>query len=110
MAMKGNIVLEDVAACVCGPLSHTQFVRATPTLQLYRLFAKGQPVPRARLAHRLSSRPLDFVAESFNVLNHTNAVSLNQFYGPENSPIPVFTRPNKAGIPRQSQFSIDFEY
>ena len=79
-------------------------------LQLYRLFAKGQPVPRARLAHRLSSRPLDFVAESFNVLNHTNAVSLNQFYGPENSPIPVFTRLNEAGIPRQLQFSIDFEY
>ena len=31
MAMKGNIVLEDVAAYVCGPLSHTQFVRATPS-------------------------------------------------------------------------------
>jgi hypothetical protein len=53
---------------------------------------------------------LDFVAESFNVLNHTNVVALNQFYGPENSPIPVFTTPNKAGIPRQLQFSLDFEF
>jgi hypothetical protein len=53
---------------------------------------------------------LDFAAESFNVLNHTNVVALNQFYGPENSPIPVFTTPNKAGIPRQLQFSIDFEF
>jgi len=53
---------------------------------------------------------LDFVAESFNVLNHTNVVALNQFYGPGNSPIPVFTKPNKAGIPRQLQFSIDFEF
>jgi len=53
---------------------------------------------------------LDVVAESFNVLNHTNVVALNQFYGSENSPIPVFTTPNKAGIPRQWQFSIDFEF
>ena len=53
---------------------------------------------------------LDFVAESFNLLNHTNVVALNQFYGPENSPIPAFTTPNKAGIPRQLQVSIDFEF
>ncbi len=53
---------------------------------------------------------LDFVAESFNVINHTNVVSLNQFYGPGKLPIPVFTTPNKAGIPRQLQFSIDFEF
>jgi hypothetical protein len=25
----------------------------------------------------------------------TNVVSLNQFYGPENSPIPVFTKPTR---------------
>jgi hypothetical protein len=53
---------------------------------------------------------LDFVVESFNLLNHTNVVALNQFYGPGNAPIPVFTAPNKAGIPRQLQFSIDFEF
>jgi hypothetical protein len=53
---------------------------------------------------------LDVVGESFNVLNHTNVVALNQFYGSENSPIPVFTTPNKAGMPRQWQFSIDFEF
>jgi hypothetical protein len=41
---------------------------------------------------------LDFVLESFNLLNHRNVVALNQFYGPENSPIPVFTRPNKAAF------------
>src|ERR1700681_2402471 len=52
---------------------------------------------------------LDFVVESFNFLNHTNVVALNQFYGPEHSPIPGFTTPNKAGIPRHLQFSIDFE-
>jgi hypothetical protein len=53
---------------------------------------------------------LDFVVESFNLLNHTNVVALNQFYGPGTSPIPVFTTPNKAAIPRQLQFSIDFEF
>jgi hypothetical protein len=53
---------------------------------------------------------LDFVAESFNLLNHTNVVSLNQFYGAESFPLPVFATPNKAGIPRQLQFSIDYEF
>lgn len=53
---------------------------------------------------------LDFVVESFNLLNHTNVVALNQVYGVENSPIPVFATPDKAGIPRQLQFSIDFEF
>jgi Carboxypeptidase regulatory-like domain/TonB dependent receptor-like, beta-barrel len=53
---------------------------------------------------------LDFVVESFNLLNHTNVVALNQFYGAESSPLPEFATPNKAGIPRQWQFSIDFEF
>ncbi len=53
---------------------------------------------------------LDFVIESFNVLNHTNVVGLNQFYGVASSPIPVFSTANKAGIPRQLQFSVDFEF
>src|SRR5215472_99529 len=53
---------------------------------------------------------LDVVAESFNLLNHTNVVALNQFYGVASSPPPVFATPNKAGIPRQLQFSLDFEF
>jgi outer membrane receptor protein involved in Fe transport len=53
---------------------------------------------------------LDLVVESFNLLNHTNVVALNQFYGPESSPLPTFSSPNKAGIPRQLQFSVDFEF
>jgi hypothetical protein len=53
---------------------------------------------------------LDFVVESFNLLNHTNVVALNQIYGAESSPPPTFDAPNKASIPRQFQFSIDFEF
>lgn len=53
---------------------------------------------------------LDVVAESFNLLNHTNVVDLNQFYGPELGPQASFSTPNKAGIPRQLQFSLDFEF
>ena len=53
---------------------------------------------------------LNFVVESFNSLNHTNVVALNQFYGPENSPIPAFRTPNKSGLQKQLQFSIDFEF
>jgi hypothetical protein len=53
---------------------------------------------------------LDFVIESLNVLNHTNVVGLNQVYGVASSPIPVFATANKAAIPRQLQFSVDFEF
>lgn len=53
---------------------------------------------------------LDLVAESFNLLNHKNVLALNQFYGTETSPLPTFATPNKAGIPRQLQFSVDFEF
>ena len=53
---------------------------------------------------------LDFVVESFNLLNHRNVVTLNQFYGPDGSPIPVFATANKADIPRQLQLSVDFEF
>ena len=53
---------------------------------------------------------LDFVVESFNLLNHTNVVALNQFYSPQSSPLPTFTMPDKAAIPRQLQFSLDFEF
>ena len=53
---------------------------------------------------------LDIVAESFNLLNHTNVLELNQFYGPELNPQPSFSFPNKAGIPRHLQFSVDFEF
>ena len=53
---------------------------------------------------------LDFVVESFNLLNHTNVVALNPFYGAQSSPLTEFATPNKASIPRQLQFSIDFEF
>jgi hypothetical protein len=53
---------------------------------------------------------LDFVIESFNLLNHTNVSALNQFYGTQSSPLPTFSMGNKAGIPRQLQLSVDFEF
>lgn len=53
---------------------------------------------------------LDLVAEAFNLLNHTNVIALNQFYGALGSALPLFGTPNKAGIARQLQFSIDFEF
>lgn len=53
---------------------------------------------------------LDIVAESFNLLNHTNVVALNQFYGSLSRSLRSFATPNKASIPRQLQFSLDFEF
>jgi outer membrane receptor for ferrienterochelin and colicin len=53
---------------------------------------------------------LDVVAESFNLLNHTNVLGLNQFFGPDAAPIPTYNKPNRAALARQFQFSIDFEF
>jgi hypothetical protein len=53
---------------------------------------------------------LDLVVESFNVLNHTNVTALNPVFGPDLQAIPTFAAPNKAGMARQMQFSIDFEF
>jgi len=53
---------------------------------------------------------LDFVAESFNLLNHRNVLGLNPFFGPNAIPIPTFGQPDQAGLARQFQFSLDFEF
>jgi len=53
---------------------------------------------------------LDFVVESFNLFNHMNVVGLNQFYGAGTSSLATFATANRAAIPRQLQFSVDFEF
>jgi hypothetical protein len=53
---------------------------------------------------------LDVVAESFNLLNHTNVSQINPFFGPGATRLPSFGTPTAALNPRQFQFSLDFEY
>jgi len=53
---------------------------------------------------------LDFVAESFNLLNHTNVVQVGAWSGPLLTPTDTFTHPTEATNPRQFQFSLDFEF
>ena len=53
---------------------------------------------------------LDLVAESFNLLNHTNVSLIDPFFGPGLSPVSGFRRPIDAFTARQIQFSIDLEY
>lgn len=55
-------------------------------------------------------RHLDLVAESFNLLNHTNVTAINPFFGASASPAPWFGNPIDALAGRQLQFSIDFEF
>ncbi len=55
-------------------------------------------------------RHLDLVAESFNLLNHTNVTALNPYFGAALSPMPSFAAPIDALQGRELQFSIDFEY
>lgn len=60
--------------------------------------------PVGRQAH------LDLVAESFNLLNHTNILGINRFFGTALMPIRGFLQPTEAASGRQIEFSIDFEY
>jgi hypothetical protein len=53
---------------------------------------------------------LDLVVEAFNLLNRTNVSQLNAVYGPLLTPASSFGRPIEAGIARQLQFSLDFEF
>lgn len=55
-------------------------------------------------------RHLDLVAESFNVLNHTNVTAVNPFFGIGPVAAPWFARPIDALAARQVQVSIDFEF
>lgn len=52
----------------------------------------------------------DIVAESFNVLNHTNVTDLNPFFGPGSVPNQGFGRPINTQTSRQVQFSLDYEF
>jgi len=56
------------------------------------------------------SRHLDLVAESFNLLNHTNVTAVDPFFGIGSTSAPWFERPIDAMGGRQLQFSIDFEF
>ena len=53
---------------------------------------------------------LDLVVETFNLLNRTNVSQINAVYGPLLTPLAAFGRPIEAGIARQIQFSLDFEF
>jgi hypothetical protein len=53
---------------------------------------------------------LDLVVEVFNLLNRTNVSQINAVYGPLVTPRSSFGRPIDAGIARQIQFSVDFEF
>jgi len=53
---------------------------------------------------------LDVVAESFNLLNHTNVSLLNTVFGSDGGASSGFGRPIDASTARRIQFSLDFEY
>jgi len=53
---------------------------------------------------------LDLVVEAFNLLNRTNVTQINAVYGPLLTARSSFGRPIEAGMSRQIQFSVDFEF
>jgi hypothetical protein len=59
---------------------------------------------------RLGKGKLDIVAESFNLLNHTNVERINSFYGTGAAPAATFAMPIQTSNARQIQFSLDYEF
>ena len=53
---------------------------------------------------------LDLVVEVFNLLNRTNVSQINTVYGPLLTPRAALGRSIEAGMARQIQFSVDFEF
>jgi hypothetical protein len=58
----------------------------------------------------LRSGHLDVVAESFNLLNHTNITLLNTSFGSGIQSAAGFTQPIGASTARRIQFSLDYEF
>jgi outer membrane receptor protein involved in Fe transport len=58
----------------------------------------------------LGTGHLDVVAESFNLLNHTNVSLLNTAFGPAPQAGPDFGKPIAASTARRLQFSLDYEF
>lgn len=73
-------------------------VKASVDLRVLKFFPVGEH------AH------LDFVAESFNLLDHTNVSQTDPFFGSGTIPLAGFAAPISALAARQLQFSVDFEY
>ena len=53
---------------------------------------------------------LDVVAESFNLLNHSNVSLLNTAFGSDLQPSTTFSNPIAASSARRIQFSLDYEF
>lgn len=57
MTTMGKVNLDDLAASIVGCFPTLDLLEQRLSLELYRLLAAGQPVPRETLAERLPSAP-----------------------------------------------------
>ncbi|MDQ6651819.1 MAG: TonB-dependent receptor, partial [Acidobacteriota bacterium] len=55
-------------------------------------------------------RRLDLVVEFFNLFNHPNVLALDPFFGSGVAPLSTYRQPISFASPRQTRFSIDFEF
>ncbi|MDQ2920926.1 MAG: TonB-dependent receptor, partial [Acidobacteriota bacterium] len=55
-------------------------------------------------------RRLDLVVEFFNLFNHPNVLALDPFFGSDVAPLSSYRHPIGFASPRQTRFSIDFEF
>jgi hypothetical protein len=65
---------------------------------------------RALKTVKIRRGKIDFVAESFNLLNHTNITQVSPYFGDDLFPVHGFKRTIETSVPRQVQFSLDYEF
>jgi hypothetical protein len=94
--------LEHIYPFAARPLGYTRNALETPPNVDFDLrLLKMVPIWRGHL---------DIVAESFNLLNHTNVSLPNAVFGTGGQPAPSFQAPIAASTARRIQFSLDYEY
>ena len=94
--------LEHIYPFAARPLGYARNALETPPNVDFDLrLLKMVPIWRGHL---------DIVAESFNLLNHTNVSLPNAVFGTGGQPAPSFQAPIAASTARRIQFSLDYEY
>jgi hypothetical protein len=94
--------LEHIYPFAARPLGYTRnALQTAPNGDFDLRLLKMVPIWRGHL---------DVVAESFNLLNHTNVSLVNPVFGTGSQPVPAFRVPIAASTARRVQFSLDYEY
>jgi len=102
MTKRSEIVLDDVTAYIVGLFPNLNVFEQSLSLELYRLLAEGQPVPRQELAQRLES-PIETINKTLDTWPGVFSDEKGRIAGYWGLAIPeAYTSPHRIRIGGQS--------